>query len=1183
MKKTFLFFLLISAFLLQAQEKEISKSIYFTANTGIEKNSKADKILKAIVESSQKDKNAAFVAIGNITRNNGYLKDDEARKSEEEFLKRLLMEPLENFNGEVIYTPGYHEWNKGGHKNLDDLESYLQDNSKAEFWPNDGCPLERETLSDQVELVMVDSQWFLEDWDNYPYINNKCEIKTREQFFIEFKDELKDEQNKTVIVAVHHPVLSATRKGFFGRMGGFSKQNYYNNTMQDLVGRLETLASQFEDVIFVSGNHKNLQFLEDDGIPQIISGAVATTEKTRPETDKGFYGSNAHGFVKLNAYKDGSSEVEIYEIQPNGAKKVYSKEIKSKRGELEDFTYHQNSDFGATFKASIYTKEETDKSGFYTWAWGEHYRPIYSRKIQAPVLFLDSLPHNLRALRAGGGNQSRTLRLINDQEHEYNIRELRKSAVRFIQSAIPDHYIRDYMRNTIAEDIVQDFYTTAHPYAPFAVGDLLDAVNIYHANPEIVYVPKQKRLGRFNETYGDKLYMFEEHVGDENKTFETFGNADDILSTSDMLLEIRDDNQAKIDEDLYIRARLFDMLIGDWDRHADQWRWSKFEQEDGTELYKPIPRDRDQAFPKYDGPIIQLLKFGVPLIRPMQTYSAEVKDVKWLNHAGYYLDKTFINQTSWEDWKTQAEYLQNHLTDDVIDKAFGNLLPDVQDESIENIKASLKQRRDNMLKITRDYYDYFKKHEVIVATDEDSKVNIVREPNGITKITIDEEDRRIFDNQYTKEETKEIWIYSLDGNDTFTASGEGNNLIKIKVFGGEENDTYNFENRKRIKVYDYKSKENTYKNVGGKRLTDSYEINNYDPQKRKYTQNIVLPSLGFSSDEGFKIGLTDQFTTYGLMRNPFTTQHTVTANYYAATQGIEFMYYGEFAHIFYNWNFGLDARYTSDKFATNFFGVGNQSSYDDDAVSKDYNRTKIKQWHVAPSLIYKENETFTAHIEARIESNEVADKDNGFAEDFFNASNDVYDQQLYAGGEVGVNFNNKGSLIGYPRRGIELDLKAGYKSTLEKKYDNQFGYVKPTVSFVYPIHESGAATIATLAKANFILGDNYEFYHAARLGGNESLRGYRNERFLGKTSFFQSTDLRVGITKFRTNFVPIRVGVSAGFDYGRVWVENDTSEKWHNSYGGSVFINGFNALTANIGYYRSSEDQRILFTLGFKF
>lgn len=1181
---TLLFLALTASFFAQAQtdSKEVSKSIYMTSNVGLSQTDTSTDVLKAITVESQKDDEAVFISLGNSTRKKGYPKNKTARKEEENFLKERLMEPLNQFNGQVIYIPGKNEWNNGGHDNIDDLESYIQDNSDAKFWPNDGCPIERETLSDEVELVMIDSQWYLEDWDNHPYINNKCEIKTREQFFAAFKDELKDEQNKTIIVAVHHPILSANRRGFIERMGGFSNQSYFSNSMQYLVGRLETIASQFEDVVFVSGNHKNLQFLMDDGIPQIMSGAAGTIDGTRKNSRKEKFVSDKQGFAKLNVFKDASSEVLFYTVNGKTTTLVHTAQIQLKKGSLEDFAYHMPADFGRTIESSIYTDAETDKSGAYKWFWGDHYRQVYSKDITAPVLFLEDLPHNVKAVTEGGGNQSRSLRLRDDNGNEFTVRELRKSAVRFIQSSVDNHYVIDYMKNTVAEDIVQDYYTSAHPYAQFAVGDLMSAVGILHANPRIVYLPKQERLGRFNGSYGDKLYMFEEHVGDENIGLGIFGNPDDIISTTDLLLELRDDKDARVDEAEYIKARLFDMLIGDWDRHEDQWRWAMNEKENGTQVYVPIPRDRDQAFPKYDGVFPAILKFGAPLARNMQTYAPEIQNIKTFNNAGFYLDKSLINRADWNDWEEQAKFIQNNLTDEAIDDAFSKLLPDTIDENTNKIKEILKQRRGNLVSIAQDYYKFFKKHEVIVATTKDNVIDIERLKNGVTTVKVTQKDKVLFENTYDKSITKEIWLYALDGDDTVNVIGDGNDYINLKIFGGEENDIYNIENRRKVTVFDYASKKNTFNTPVRKTLTDSYDLNNYDPKKRVYSTNVILPSIGFDPDAGFNVGVNNTFTTYGLMRNPFTAQHSVSAQYYGATQGFEFNYAGEFAHVFYNWNLGMDARYTTGNYATNFFGIGNGTEYDNN-IDMDFNRIRIKQWHVEPSLKYKKYQNFTAYISGRLESNEVIQNQNDFAQQFFEPTDDVFKRQLYAGGELGINYNNKQGLISYPRRGMELGLVAGYKRNVDSDFNNEFSYVQPTISFIYPIHESGAAAIATKAQANFIIGETYEFYHGAMVGGNNSLRGYRNDRFQGQTSFFQSTDLRVGITKFRTSYVPIRIGVTAGFDYGRVWDDLDTSERWKNSYGGSVFINGFQAITANVGYYTSDEDSRIIFTAGFRF
>ena len=1169
----------------QQNNKEISKTLFFTANTGFKKKSASKEVLQAITKASQNSENASFILIGNLTPKGGFPPDNDDKKRDEikDYLTEELLNPLADFNGNLIFGPGVNEWNKEGHENIDDMESFLQDNSNSDFWPNDGCASENESLSDEVELVMVDSQWFLEDWNEHPYINNKCDIKTREQFFVEFKDDIKDAQGKTVIVVVHHPIMSSSKLGLFERMGGFTSQSYYSVERQELAGRMETLARQFEDVIFVSGHDKNLQYLEDDGIPQIISGAAVTNTKRVKKDKEDHIASKDVGYAKLTVFKDGSSKVEFYSVANGNSTKIGEHQIKRERISEDEVTYHSKNEFGKTYKASVYTKEETDKGGLYTWLWGEHYRDVYSRDIEVPVLFIDTLPGNPIAVREGGGNQSRSLRIKGDDEHEYTLREVRKSALRFLQSFIKNHYVRDYMKETIAEDLVSDFYTTAHPYAPFAVNDLLEAIDIYHANPKLYYVPKQENLGIYNEDYGDKLYMLEEHVGDENKSFKDFGDADDILSTADMLLEQRESKDIQIDEAVFIRARITDMLLGDWDRHNDQWRWAEFEQGDDKKIYKAIPRDRDQAFSKYDGVAVSLLKFGAPDFRPMQSFGPDIKSVKWLNRDGYVLDKAFINGATWEEWKEQAEYIQNNLTDSKIDAAFAALPDDVQDETIEQIKKDLKARRANIVDITKRYYTYQKKFETVIGTEDDDQFLITRKDNGLTQIQIiDEDDEVVFDETYSKDETNDIWIYGLDGDDEFKVEGDGSNYIRLNILGGEENDIYDFENSRKTKIYDYKSKKNTIKNAGKKWLVDSYEINTYDPDKRIYDQNILLPSIAFDPDAGFQIGVKDTYTKYGLTNNPFKAQHTFDAKYYAATQGFSFDYYGEFANIFHNWNLGIDARFTSPTYAINYFGYGNDIDYNEDAVTMDYNRVGVSQWSIAPSLIWRHNLGYNIYIKPSIESYEVEFEANEVTGLLFDEDDDLFQNQLYAGAEVGFHYKNKPGQLSFIRRGMEFKLVGGYKTNIDD-YDNEFGYVEPTISFDYPLHESGIAVLATKLNGKAIFGDEYEFYHGATIGGNTSLRGYRYERFNGKYAYYQSTDLRVGLTKFRTNYVPIRLGVTAGFDYGRVWEENDDNDDWHNSYGGSVFVNGFQAFTGNLGFYQSEDGNRVIFTLGFQF
>lgn len=70
------------------------------------------------------------------------------------------------------------------------------------------------------------------------------------------------------------------------------------------------------------------------------------------------------------------------------------------------------------------------------------------------------------------------------------MRALRKNAGLYLQSmAFQDQYLLDDLKDTYTQELLQDFYTGAHPYAPFAIGALADAVGIYHTNPVLYYVP----------------------------------------------------------------------------------------------------------------------------------------------------------------------------------------------------------------------------------------------------------------------------------------------------------------------------------------------------------------------------------------------------------------------------------------------------------------------------------------------------------------------------------------------------------------------------------------------------------------------------------------------------------------------------------------------------------------------
>jgi hypothetical protein len=69
-------------------------------------------------------------------------------------------------------------------------------------------------------------------------------------------------------------------------------------------------------------------------------------------------------------------------------------------------------------------------------------------------------------------------------------------------------------------------------------------------------------------------------------------------------------------------------------------------------------------------------------------------------------------------------------------------------------------------------------------------------------------------------------------------------------------------------------------------------------------------------------------------------------------------------------------------------------------------------------------------------------------------------------------------------------------------------YAESALGFNYRLSSNGKIVLAALLKGKSLFDDKYEFYQAAIVGGDQDLRGFRNQRFSGKHTFYQSTDIR---------------------------------------------------------------------------
>ena len=1203
---------------LKFPDKAIAHSFYLIGDAGnspVGSSSTSINALKKDLNKALPNSTALFLG-DNIYPKGLPKKNDKGRPFAEHQLDTQLKSVL-NFKGKTLFIPGNHDWYSEGLKGLKRQEKYIEKAiGKNTFLPENGCPLETVHVSKSVALIIIDSEWYLTNWDKHPTINDDCQIKTREQFFEALEDAIKKARGKTTVIALHHPMFTngphggyydfkshmkpfpvlGSIKNILRRTTGVSPADLQHKKYSTLKKRIVTLAQDNDNVIFVSGHEHSLQYIEQDNLHQIVSGSGSKLTATKNTSNA--FSASVPGYARLDVFKDGSSFVRFYNA--NTGTVIYQKEVCSAPTVVATSQFNVSKDVQRK-KAAIYSKEEVSKSTVFKALWGNRYRKYYGTEVTAPVVNLDTLYGGLEFLKLGGGHQSKSLHFKTKSGKRYVVRALRKSATVYLQAiAFKDQYIEGQFEDSMVEDILLDFYTGSHPYAPFAIGELSKAVKLFHTNPVMYYVPKQPALGKHNDAFGDALYMIEEHVSSTHKDLESFGLPDAIISTDKLVKKLRKNDKDVVDSDTYIRARLFDMVLGDWDRHLDQWRWAAFKNDKtGKTLYKPIPRDRDQAFSIMgDGAIMQLLTRIVPPLKLLEGFAPDIRNVKGYNSRPFFLDMMLLNLTDKKQWETQVQLLQNYLTPAVINKALKQFPEEVQDATVLKIKKTLLSRLKHLPQIANTYYQHINRTPIITGTDKDDVFTIERKPNGVTKITgarliTGKKDRVFFSKAYNKKDTKDIWIYGLDDKDQFKVFGTGNPTIQIRLIGGQNNDVYTIKNGKKVKVYDYKTQKNTFvNNKGNYKLTNNYDINTYNFLKAKHSTNQIMPIVGVNPDDGLELGFVNTFTNYGFIKQPFTSQHSIGASYFFATSGYRFNYNGEFARVIKKWNLGLNASYTSPNYSVNFFGFGNSTTNlnatDSNNFNRNYNRVRFSALNISPSLNWRSAVGAHFKVDLSYKAVEVEETNNRFVNTFFQANGEE-NKARFLGVSALYTYKNKDN-IAFPTMGMQTSFLLGYKkNTLNA---NGFTYFVPELGVDYKLEKTGRIVLASKLKAHLIFGDDFEFYQAASIGGNNGLRGYRNQRFSGKSAWYQSTDLRFHFKKMKTTLFPVSLGVYGGFDYGRVWVKDalvlnnpitNNIDRWNTSVGGGLFANAANKLAFNLSSFYSKDGLRLAFNLGFGF
>ncbi|MGB6150775.1 MAG: metallophosphoesterase, partial [Pricia sp.] len=208
--------------------KEVSHTVYLVGDAGKSPMGGMKDALKLFKRKLDRaDANSTAIFLGDNIYPAGM---PDPKDSTEAYLRAkndidAQLKTLENFKGRPFFIPGNHDWYTEGLVGLKRQQDYIQEalDSDEVFFPEDGCPIKTIEVNDDITIIALDTEWYLTNWNKRPDINDKCAIKSRDRFWLELEDVIKDNRQRTTIIAMHHPMFT------YGQHGGqFTfRQNFY--------------------------------------------------------------------------------------------------------------------------------------------------------------------------------------------------------------------------------------------------------------------------------------------------------------------------------------------------------------------------------------------------------------------------------------------------------------------------------------------------------------------------------------------------------------------------------------------------------------------------------------------------------------------------------------------------------------------------------------------------------------------------------------------------------------------------------------------------------------------------------------------------------------------------------------------------------------------------------------------
>jgi hypothetical protein len=798
---------------------------------------------------------------------------------------------------------------------------------------------------------------------------------------------------------------------------------------------------------------------------------------------------------------------------------------------------------------------------------GRDYRDLWATPIEVEVLDLRREAGGLTPVRVVGSGQTKGLALKGADGRSYTFRGLEKDLSRQLPPSL---------RESLAADILSDQAASQHPAGALVVPPILDAVGVLHNEPRFVVMPDDPALAEFRAGFAGAVGTFEE--------FPTAGFAGsvEIISAGEMWKRLRDGPEVRADARSYLLARLVDLMIGDWDRHRNQWRWAKLP---GEPRWRPIPEDRDQAFVRFEGLLLAFARGGLPLL---VAYGPTYPSMAGLAYDSWDVDRRILAELPREAYEEAAAFVGARVTDEVLGDAVDRMPPEYRARDGGRLLAALRARRDGIGEAARRFYEYLAPEVDVFATDAAEVVEVERARDGSVAVRVAAPPAApYFERRFLPRETREVRLYLFGGDDRVVVRGP-ESPIKLRVVGGDGDDWVDDAAGGTL-VYDSGSKDRVVRGPG-----TSWKRKPYTPPPppprgawmpaRDWGRRTMgtPPWIRYRSGVGLFVGAGLQTEGYAFRRHPYGDRQMIRGGYATEAKRVRIEYSGDFRFENSPLRAGIFAR-ASGIDILRFYGYGNETP----KGSKAFHRVERQQYSLEPSLTLPLGSRAAVSVGPVVKYATTELEPGRFITAVRPYGTDRFGQWGVAGA---VRFDSA-DLPANPRRGAVVTAGGAFYPAAWD-VESAFGSAYGEAAAYLGARKGLEPTLALRAGAKRVFG-TYPFHEAAFVGGGSAIgagsgdsgavRGLPPQRYAGDACAYGSAELRLFLTRFFVLF-PGDLGVFGLADAGRVWLDGESSKRWHRGFGGGVWIAFVERKnTVSFAVARSEGRTGVYFDAGFAF